>query len=60
MLRAIVGFVNSISLNVSTDAVCRFRNLEYLESELQTYYDAEQKKMEAQETRLKKMQKRLA
>ncbi|GIL71696.1 hypothetical protein Vretimale_864 [Volvox reticuliferus] len=37
----------------------KFRNLEFLENELETYYDAEQEKMEAQERRLKKMQKRL-
>mmetsp|Transcript_15622 Transcript_15622/g.33866 ORF Transcript_15622/g.33866 Transcript_15622/m.33866 type:complete len:452 (-) Transcript_15622:416-1771(-) len=38
----------------------RFRNLEYLENELEAYYQAEQEKMEAQDRRLKKMQKRLA
>jgi clusterin-associated protein 1 len=37
----------------------KFRNLEFLENELETYYEAEQEKMEAQERRLKKMQKRL-
>eukprot|EP00198_Chlamydomonas_reinhardtii_P007866 XP_001697203.1 flagellar associated protein, qilin-like protein [Chlamydomonas reinhardtii] len=37
----------------------RFRNLEFLENELEAYYQAEQEKMEAQERRLKKMQKRL-
>jgi len=39
---------------------CRFRNLEYLEAELQQYYEEEQRQMEKQEKRLKKMQKRLA
>jgi hypothetical protein len=38
----------------------RFRNLEFLENELEAYYQAEQEKLEAQERRLKKMQKRLA
>ncbi|GAX85415.1 hypothetical protein CEUSTIGMA_g12831.t1 [Chlamydomonas eustigma] len=38
----------------------KFRNLEYLENELEQYYQAEQEKMEAQDRRLKKMQKRLA
>jgi len=38
----------------------KFRNLEYLENELEAYYLAEQDKLEAQERRLKKMQKRLA
>lgn len=38
----------------------RFRNLEFLENELEQYYQAEQEKMEAQDKRLKKMQKRLA
>ncbi|KAG2497345.1 hypothetical protein HYH03_004506 [Edaphochlamys debaryana] len=37
----------------------KFRNLEFLENELEAYYQAEQEKMEAQERRLKKMQKRL-
>ncbi|EFJ45063.1 hypothetical protein VOLCADRAFT_82453 [Volvox carteri f. nagariensis] len=37
----------------------KFRNLEFLENELETYYEAEQEKMEQQEKRLKKMQKRL-
>ncbi|KXZ51874.1 hypothetical protein GPECTOR_11g31 [Gonium pectorale] len=37
----------------------KFRNLEFLENELEAYYIAEQDKMEAQERRLKKMQKRL-
>jgi hypothetical protein len=36
------------------------RNLEFLENELEAYYQAEQEKMEAQDRRLKKMQKRLA
>ncbi len=40
--------------------VHRFRNLEFLENELEAYYQAEQEKLEAQERRLKKMQKRLA
>lgn len=38
----------------------KFRNLEYLENELEQYYQSEQEKMEAQDRRLKKMQKRLA
>ncbi len=38
----------------------RFRNLEFQENELEQYYQAEQEKMEAQDKRLKKMQKRLA
>ena len=38
----------------------KFRNLEFLENELEQYYQAEQEKMEAQDRRLKKMQKRLA
>lgn len=38
----------------------RFRNLEFLENELEMYYSLEQHKMEESERRLKKMQKRLA
>lgn len=38
----------------------RFRNLEFLENELEAYYQAEQEKLEAQEKRLEKMRKRLA
>eukprot|EP00798_Chlamydomonas_sp_ICE-L_P028662 gene28662-31839_t len=38
----------------------KFRNLEFLENELEAYYQAEQEKMERQDARLKKMQKRLA
>ncbi|MEW5299845.1 MAG: hypothetical protein WDW38_010815 [Sanguina aurantia] len=37
----------------------RFRNLEFVENELEAYYQAEQEKMEAQDKRLKKMQKKL-
>eukprot|EP00201_Polytomella_parva_P019308 CAMPEP_0175059800 /NCGR_PEP_ID=MMETSP0052_2-20121109/12633_1 /TAXON_ID=51329 ORGANISM="Polytomella parva, Strain SAG 63-3" /NCGR_SAMPLE_ID=MMETSP0052_2 /ASSEMBLY_ACC=CAM_ASM_000194 /LENGTH=349 /DNA_ID=CAMNT_0016325389 /DNA_START=50 /DNA_END=1095 /DNA_ORIENTATION=- len=37
----------------------KFRNLEFLENELEAYYQAEQEKMEIQDRRLKRMQKRL-
>ncbi|KAL6750413.1 Clusterin-associated protein-1-domain-containing protein [Haematococcus lacustris] len=37
----------------------KFRNLEFLENELTKYYDAEQDKLEKQERRLMKMQKKL-
>lgn len=42
-----------------TQYLDKFRNLEFLENELEAYYQAEQEKMEDQERRLKKMQKRL-
>ncbi|KAG1678615.1 hypothetical protein FOA52_012622 [Chlamydomonas sp. UWO 241] len=38
----------------------KFRNLEFMENELEQYYQAEQEKMEAQERRLKKLQKKMA
>lgn len=41
-------------------SLLRFRNLEFLEAELQEYYEEEQKTMEMQEKKLKKMQKKLA
>jgi len=51
--------VGSLTLTCAQN-LCRFRNLEYLENELQAFYLEEQEKMEAQERRLKKMQQRLA
>lgn len=38
----------------------RFRNLEYLENELEAYYSAEQERLEAGNRRLRRMQRRLA
>jgi hypothetical protein len=46
--------------NLYVDYLGRFRNLEFLEHELEVHYRTEQDKAEESDRRLKKLQKRMA